>query len=275
MGCDFDIRIQTLYGNTWVTIVWFGTKTRCGGYPLTEAPRKLYKEKLIHGDYHVNDPVINTVAGAYQVMGFGEKRKQDKPSTSTPAAKVEEEMEVSPNERKEESVNLVLGKENQGNEAEEEDAYQPAFLYYSLEQFQDLLHYIDPLKDDRHNAYLYNRTMEPVPRWMEMAKTALPLEGGEIWMADDPEEIAETTEALKRKQKEVEELYTSMLLNLLEPWGRIPAHVLPIIASYARPKADDVRIAWADDEDQCNDLRHAQSPSDVPEGFVPPPCPIM
>jgi len=264
MGCDFDIYIQVMYGNTWVTIVSFGTKTRCGGYPLTEATTRLYKKTLIHGDYHANDPVVHDEKSEAIKLILNHNEQQ-------------EDGHVAKKARRNEADNKEEADEEAG-EGDEDDEYEyksELFLYYSREQFQKLLRYIDPMKEDRHNAYLYNKLMAPVPLWMDMAKSALPLKGGYIWMDHEETSIAETTKAVEEQQAGLVREYEALLVSVFEPWGRLPTHLIPIIASFARPQGQDVRIAWKDIEEQSKNLRNTRSPAHLPPDFTPPPCPIM
>jgi hypothetical protein len=114
--------------------------------------------------------------------------------------------------------------------------------------------------------------MNPVPLWMEMAKSAYPLFNESIWMYHDPDEIDGLTAKLKAHRDELATMYKQMLFRVLAQKGPFPAHLIPVIAEYASPCASDVRVAWYDDEDQCKAVREAKTPGELQE---PKPCIIM
>ena len=58
MGCYFEIYIQALFGGCWVSIVNFGTKTSCGGFPLCAAARSYCKIANLKGEYGLEYPVL-------------------------------------------------------------------------------------------------------------------------------------------------------------------------------------------------------------------------
>jgi len=247
MGCDFIIKIQVLHGNSWVTIISFGAKTSCGGFPLTKAPKTLYKKTLIHGDYHRDDPIMMEENNDDEII-----------------VKIVESSEpklLMKRKRKENDCN------EEKNDDEDVDHDQLS-LYYSCEQFEKLLSYIEPLPD-HYNKYLYNHIMSPVPKWMKMAMSSLPINDS-IWMSDREEDIATTTEDIEVGQIALLRRYEAMLLKVFEPWGHIPLALLPIIASYALPRGQDVRLSWYDDERQCEEVRNATDPSEI--RATPPPC---
>ncbi len=58
MGCDFDLQIQALYCNVWITIYCLGTKTRCRGWPLCNTAWKAYRQNGCAGDYGIEYPLL-------------------------------------------------------------------------------------------------------------------------------------------------------------------------------------------------------------------------
>ena len=60
MGCDYKIFLQVLYNGFWITIIDFGTKTGCGGWPLCKAYLDLAKDEQLNikGDYGTKFRII-------------------------------------------------------------------------------------------------------------------------------------------------------------------------------------------------------------------------
>ena len=106
MGCDFEIEIHVLYGSVWVPILFFGTKTRCGGWPLCKA---VFEVKKVHNNVDGNygrhqgicsrydnriDKMRFYISNANPKVGLGEaeepepKRKRIAEPTSAEVVKV-------------------------------------------------------------------------------------------------------------------------------------------------------------------------------------------
>jgi hypothetical protein len=120
------------------------------------------------------------------------------------------------------------------------------FLFYSIEQFQELILCIEPLPNCEFNySKLYIDTMNPVPKWMEMAKSIWPMEK-EIWMSSETEDIERTTEKLINSRRHLLD-YWKVALHGIDCWSRLPGELVEIIAEYSVPCTSDVRLAWWDD----------------------------
>jgi hypothetical protein len=263
MGCDFDILIQVLHRSCWITIVNLGTKTSCGGFPLCNATRKLFQTKGFCGDYGAQFPILDSKINAEDIILSQQLSKK----TVEVQIEAVETLSDETIEQKNEDANEE--DEGEKEEEEEEEDRQNCFLYYSRDQFEELIKLIDPLENDAHNFRLYNKIMEPVPMWCEMALTALPYSDpsgwrGQIWMSPNKDQIDQTTSCLREKQKELLSLYKKSLSQTI---SKLPFELDDIIAEYALPVGSDVRVAWCDDEGQAQALRQG----DVSE----PKCCIM
>jgi hypothetical protein len=250
MGCDFDLIIEVLYYGKWVPIVFFGTKTSCYGFPLTTATFKLYQETNIHGDYKRKEERLSKDVDVVQfILGLSET---DRMTFANKLPVAEEEKEVWVIERSEES-------ETEYQEYLENKS--KSFLYYSLSEFQKLVNFIQPLGEPQSDQdHLYINMMTPVPLWMNLAKSSLPFTGRHIWMEQDTEHIDETTRRITEKRKELKKVFFDLLL-VLPIWpGNFPYELVDMVAEFALPVGDDVRIAWYDDEQQCKTLMEYQSP---------------
>jgi hypothetical protein len=251
MGCDFELQIQVFIGGKWVPVVFFGTKTGCGGFPLGNATRTLYKKKLFKGDYRRNDPVSFEYKKSLLQMGLCETEKAEE---GGPKEIKNDVLEDIVNENQKEKIQEEKAAEEDYealSEDEEEAEYYArkyrSFLFYSIEQFQELILCIEPLPNCEVNySRLYIDTMKPVPKWMEMAKSIWPMET-EIWMGSDAEEIESTTEELTDAFKRLS-AYWKTTLHGLDCWTRLPYELVEIIAEYSVPYASDVRLAWWSEE---------------------------
>jgi hypothetical protein len=232
MGCDFIVLIQVLYGSHWLTILDFGTKTRCGGFPMCPATRELFKRKKILANHGTQFKTISNTMDATSLILKGLVIED---VNGEEMADDEEELEGSVDEYYPEP-----------DENEE-------FLFYTIEEFEELIKCItaqEKLRADYANL-LYTRTMAPVPMWCEMARSALPVSVEEIWMPDDQEEIDDVTNRLVAKQKELSVLYRDMIVKTLT---NLPDELARLIAEFSVPVALDVRVAFKDDEGQSNEL---------------------
>jgi hypothetical protein len=79
MGCDFELQIQVFFHDKWLPVAFFGTATRCGGFPLGNATRILYKQKGIKGDYHRNDQDAFNYEDTMNHLGFPPDAKSGVP----------------------------------------------------------------------------------------------------------------------------------------------------------------------------------------------------
>jgi hypothetical protein len=244
MGCDFTFIIQVLYGKTWIPIVHFDTKTPCFGHPLTSASVQAYVREGVCGDVDLNNAGIQSLSEKEKILvAMGLKDQDPNQPTSASGAVSAPPFGMDPG---------VFATMIESIRQEEEDTA----LYYSREQLEKLLPYIDTLEEDTYNAHLYNRMMAPVPMWMDMAKTAYPLfKGGSIWMYDDQSDIDGLTVAIKEHQGKLTNAYKHMLLLQLSRRGPFPSHLVILIAEYASPVASDVRFLWSEDEGHCRKLR--------------------
>ncbi len=221
MGCDFNLLIQVRYGDVWVNIVNFGTKTGCGGYPLCAAPVALAKEMGTRGTYHADEAEVLMVDEVLMAMGLEAK-----------------------NEGKHVESRLAMYKIEYPGEG------VPHYLYYSTEEFRDLIKRIPLLE---HEGDQYTRLMDPIPKWMEMATTAYP-EFKEVWMHEAPEHIERMTKSLCDRQTLLSETYKELLVKTLHGKIDLSEDLIRYIAGFASPRGSDVRLAWNDDEDHCHDI---------------------
>jgi hypothetical protein len=258
MGCDFNFVIEVLHHGKWIPIIYLGTKTSCGGFPLALATFDLYTKTLIKGDYHRNDKnmISKDEKVAEVIMGVArdtEKKRKGKKGKTAKKVQVNEEKPL---------------------------------LYYSKDHFERLLSEIKPLiymegmmravdpqlallssslrPGDPDHGYgnYYKAIMQPIPGWMELAKSALPVDE-DVWMESDPEKIRKTTEDLRLKRDELLKQFSTVLLGL-ECWPvNLPNKVMDHIAKFAVPVASDVRISWHDVEEQCKTLIEIRSPADL------------
>jgi hypothetical protein len=189
MGCNFELQIQVFFGGKWVPVVFFGTTTRCGGFPLGKATRTLYKTKLFKGDYHRNDPVSFEYKESLVQLGLCEEKKPEEVSSE----EIHDDASETQKENIQEEKVVEDGDEVLSEEEDEAEYYAQKyrnFLFYSIEQFQELILCIEPLPNCEFNySKLYIDTMNPVPKWMEMAKSIWPMEK-EIWMSSETEDIS-------------------------------------------------------------------------------------
>ena len=128
------------------------------------------------------------------------------------------------------------------------------FLFYTIEEFEDFVKCItaqEKLVPEYADGLLYTRTMTPVPMWCQMARSALPVNTEEIWLSKDKKEIADVTNRLVAKQKELRALYRD---EIVKTFANLPDEIARLIAEFSGPVALDVRVAFKDDERQSNEL---------------------
>jgi hypothetical protein len=135
MGCDFDIQIQGFLQNKWIPIVFFEVCTRCGGFPLGQATRTAYKKIGIKGKYRSNDCVAFLYMHSLEHLGFSQA--------------------TSPDDEK------FWEKEI---DSDWSDYYQNKykwFVFYSVEQFKELIQCIQPIPDYYYpNQYVHETCCE-------------------------------------------------------------------------------------------------------------------
>jgi hypothetical protein len=177
MGCDFKIVIEVLHRGKWIPIVLFGTKTPCGGFPLTSATFDLYKQIEIKGDYCANDSKISPGEDVEEfILGIFESSRDKK-----------NQGEIKNDNKHEED-------EDDEEEYEVKQDDEKPFLYYSCSQFEKLISLIKPLsyaenmialnlpqmammmpRSSPENDYQYLEMMKPMSHWMKLAKSVLPV----------------------------------------------------------------------------------------------------
>lgn len=248
MGCDFELLIQALHGSSWVTIARFGTKTSCGGYPLCHATRDFLKAEGVRGHYGMQHKVVFSAE-----VGTSYVLHQSEPVFSSKSEGrlllVSEEVDAG-----HEYVDKDYAEEDEDLDDEGWEKRKGERHYKGAEGFSRLIGYIKgakPLSMWSDYPHTYCQIMAPVPKWCEMARSALPLEGGEIWMSDEAVDIEETTTALLTSQQTLLEQYADLLLTIIPSWPEL----VKLVAPYAVPYAADVRVVWSDDEGQSEELR--------------------
>jgi hypothetical protein len=270
MGCDFDFVIEALHHGKWIPIIYLGTKTKCGGFPLALATFDLYTKSLIKGDYHRSNQnkISKEETVAAVIMGIvADSRKKSRKAKK--------------GKKRKKSCNVDLEEEK-------------PLLFYSKSQFESLISNIKPLSymegmlsakfpqlaamkrldgdPDYGHGNLYKAMMKPVPEWMELAKSALPTDV-EVWMEPDPLDISKTTKDLQQTRAELLKQYAELLLSF-DCWPvKLTKKIIDVIAEFAVPVASDVRVSWYDYEEQCKNLIESRSPSDV--NTRKPNCAIM
>jgi hypothetical protein len=241
MGCDFELQIQVFFQDRWIPVVFFGTKTRCGGFPLGTATRMLYKQKGIKGDYHRNDQVAYTYEDTMKHLGF--------PPDARPPTKQFYFYDT--------EGNLIEDQEDPEYNAKK----YKSFLFYSRDQFQQLIRCIQPLPGHKPPySELYINLMKPVLAWMSISKSVWPMQD-EIWMSDEKSEIEKTTQALLIAQKRKIDHYKFLFLC----FRFLPRELIQIILEFAFPCGSDVRVAWWDDEGHSELMVGYSSPEEAIE----------
>eukprot|EP01037_Dinobryon_pediforme_P026246 gene26246-28699_t len=235
------VLIQVLYGSHWLTILDFGTKTRCGGFPMCPATEELFKRKKILANHGTQFKTISIKMDAASLILKG--------LVIEDVAREETASERRWREYKE-SEAILGGVVEDDPEPDENEEY----LFYTAEEFEELIKCItaqEKLKAHYADRLPYTRRMTPVPMWCEMARSALPVNTEEIWMSEDQEEIDDVTNRLVVKQKELRALYRDVIVKT---FTNIPDELARLIAEFSGPVALDVRVAFKDDEEQSNEL---------------------
>lgn len=140
-------------------------------------------------------------------------------------------------------------------EAIEKVLWRKCYIFYSTEEFSRLIGYIEPLPPTRSdNPHRYTQMMTPVPKWCEMARSALPPVGEAIYMSERAVAVEGTTTALLISQQKLLEQYTDLLMTIIPSWLLLP-ELVKLLAPYAVLYAAGVRVVWSDDEEQSEALR--------------------
>jgi hypothetical protein len=266
MGCDFDFVIEALHHGKWIPIIYLGTKTRCGGFPLALATFDLYTKTLIKGDYHKSDQnkISKEETVAEVIMGIVADSGKKQPSN----VDLEEEKPVL-FYSKSQFESLIANIKPL--------SYMEGMLSAMVPQLGSMKH-LDPNDDDPDDGYgnFYKAMMKPVPEWMELAKSALPTDVY-VWMEPDHLDISKTTKDLQQRRAELLKQYAELLLSFNRWPIKLTKKITDVIAEFAVPVASDVRISWYDCEEQCRNLIESRSPSDVNTRMrsTKPDCAIM
>ena len=283
MGCDFDIKIQVRYGSQWVTVVWMYLKTPCGGYPVCDAFWQLARNEGNRGKYGAeyaettySSDVLYALWDAadrscvlIEDNGPHGQNSNVKSNDSTPeqifdALSINEEcspadaMGKPKHDASRDSQCDGDGKEDDGNEdqGEMEDVnLRFQYLYYSRDDVVKLAEVCGPTvhiftneKDSTHKDILAH-----IPAYMDQAWSALPhSEQLFDWVYGDevkaiPKIMAMNT--LARKNKLMRVLMLLFRRTVLDPY------LIAIIADYALPRGEDVRLAISDDEGTAAAIR--------------------
>eukprot|EP01039_Chlorochromonas_danica_P012000 gene12000-13620_t len=240
MGCDFKVLIQVLYGSHWLTILDFGTKTRCGGFPMCPATEELFKRKKILANHGTQFKTISSKMDAASLILKG--------LVIEDVNRRETERERGWREYKEYQA-------SEGRVVEDDlvPDENEAFLFYTVEEFKELIKCIAAEEKlvPEYADLLYTRLLTPVPMWCQMARSALPVNIEQIWMSEDQEEIDDVTNRLVAKQKQLRALHRG---EIVKTFSNLPDELARLIAEFSGPVAMDVRVAFKDDEGQSCEL---------------------
>ena len=194
MGCDFHIQVQVLYGSTWVTIIEFETKSRCGGWPLTAAIHKVKGDHGVDGNH-----------GRHQKSLFFHSYHADKEHRS----RIDKIRFHASNK----NPTVELPAKRTKIEDEDEDYWsweKRCGVYYSRQEFllytssvreleSRMLRTVDP--EYNGGIMLYTLCLEPVATWCELALAAGPTRAlSDIWMGHEKKFIDKVTEDLRKAQ---------------------------------------------------------------------------
>ncbi len=260
MGCDFELLIQVRYGSNWLTVAPLGLKTRCGGYPLCNAARELFNKKKIIGNYGTNFKTISNKVDAAVLIKTGVIVEDINLK--------ETYLEGLMREYKEREA--LKGKTVEDDPEQDENEH---FLFYSKDDFAVFVTCLaDLINTEPRHAFsflltqtipIYVELLTPVPQWIEMARSAMPLGRETIWLSTDCDGVygEDITAELVDKQKQLVDLYLDVLTETLHA---LPSEIIKLIAELAGPPKLDVRVAFKDDEGQSCDLivkvnKHLQS----------------
>jgi hypothetical protein len=210
MSCDFELQIEVFFHDQWIPVVVFGTKTRVDGFPLAAATNILRNQKEITGDYRWKE-LWDFEYGRYMKhLGL--------PADPKPK-----------------------GRRQNNWYPEEFIAQWKCSLFYSQEQFEQLINCLCECKNPY--AERYKILLKPVPKWMQMAKSAWPTLKV-ISMTEQEAGIQQITEILAQAQKKKRDHYNYLFLC----FRFLPRELVRVIVKFAFPCGSDVRIAWSDNE---------------------------
>jgi hypothetical protein len=158
--------------------------------------------------------------------------------------------------------------DSEGNlleEDEEDREYKArkhnAFLFYSVEQFQQLIRCIQPLPGyEPPYSELYINLMKPVLECLSISRSLWPLQN-QIWLKKEEAEIEKTTQDFHQAQKRKIDHYKFLFLY----FRFLPRELIQIIVEFAFPCGSDVRVAWWDDEGHSELMVGYSSPEEAVE----------
>ncbi|CAJ1396000.1 unnamed protein product [Effrenium voratum] len=277
MGCDFDLLIQVYSQKKWRTSLFLQTKTRCGGFPLCEAMRRLGRAAPDCGRVACGEPV--------QLLGGAEARQEMAARLEAELKDLVESMRSSTTSKEKEQ----LAKEKEQTEEKlmhldsghmlTEYVSDSHCLLYSLEQFKEYVNGLRGIEDQQEavqrgagqgrnpNWGLYSRLLGPVPDWAERLSTTSPLatDCDALWL-DDSEEWQELVGTdIKKRQAASCEQWRAHLDRVLRA-KRLPQEVVKTLAQLSVPHLR-LRVALMDDEGQCSNVRLGD--------FSEPSCSLM
>ena len=226
MGCHFEIQIQVLHGQHWIKIATFYTRTRCGGYPLSNAPPDFAQIQGVMGNYGLEleclkaryDPIAAILS--HELIGLENK------------------------------VSLPTGGSFETVE-ENDSEIERNSLFYSKDQFAELIKLIENVSEDETLANVHQLLMTPLLLWCEMALTSAPL----LARPDEDFPIIELTEIrseiddiTNRFLEGQQKLLNDQRLRSQQKSSSTSEDAVPI-------RGSDVRVSWCDEEGQSGALR--------------------
>ena len=235
MGCDFDIKIQVRYGSQWVTVVWMYLKTPCGGHPISRAFWQLAMNEGNRGKYGTEYAEPTNADVVYTLWDASDRS----------CVLIGKDAKVTPK------------RDGEDYGDEDGDDFYPSFqyLYYSRDDAVKLaevcgptIHLFTKEKDNTDKEILAR-----IPAYMDQAWSALPhSEQLEDWICGEglktiPNLLAKNT--LARKNKLMRVLMLLFRRTVLNP------SLIAIIADYALPRGEDVRLAISDEEGAAAAIR--------------------
>lgn len=241
MGCDFDVRIEVLYGSVWVPIIFFGTKTRCGGYPLCAAVYRLGESRGVDGNHGRHKEPLSSGRNPLPAIIFYKSNQKAKSAIEPPIAPAAKRAKV-----------------EEPADDDEDSAWENQFVYYSMEELSLFISEVRNIESRGEaaeifecNRMLYTRLHEPVLKiWCKMALTAAPL-SKEYWMSDSPEYIDKINKKLRSAQDALAAVHKSFMKQFKEQFP-LPGHLYDIVVQWCVPVGADIRFGIRDCEGQCD-----------------------
>ncbi len=279
MGCEFEINVQVLYGNCWVNILCFGTKTTCYGFPLSEAVGRFAKPTGLKCMYGAEHPILRkdidftslifeeNIPSGNQLYGgpisIFENRLIPKNDSLESSREPGEQTE----EQKTNHYIRYLAK------TDWEKYVESCTLYFSIPQFMEITKITDKLEQNSAiNRAIYSTSMERLIRWSELARSC-----GEVcstWLngEDTDLQVIEFSEEISAGQQKLHQKFTHFLCSIPSD---LPHEMMQLIAEYATPPlASDVRVSFYEEEGWLTKFRNETEPCEVGE-IVKEKCCIM